>query len=195
MKLSLLSHRAVAALPSRHRARNQVIVSASSPAPPALPYRIGHGWDLHRLEPGYKLIIGGIDIPHDRGCVAHSDGDVLAHTCTDAILGALCLPDIGQLFPDNDPQWKGCNSDVFLKEAVRLMHERGYEIGNMDITIIAQRPKLSPHKENIRNNICEIMGTHPSAVNLKAKTHEKVDSLGENRSIACEAVVLLIKKE
>ena len=131
---------------------------------------------------------------HDRGCVAHSDGDVLAHTCTDAILGALCLPDIGQLFPDNDPQWKGCNSDVFLKEAVRLMHERGYEIGNMDITIVAQRPKLSPHKEAIRERICDWMGVHPSAVNLKAKTHEKVDSLGENRSIACEAVVLLMRK-
>jgi 2-C-methyl-D-erythritol 2,4-cyclodiphosphate synthase len=180
--MKFLTHASVR--PSRTIRRN-VVVSA----------RIGHGWDLHRLEPGHKLIIGGIDIPHDRGCVAHSDGDVLAHTCTDAILGALCLPDIGQLFPDNDPQWKGCNSDVFLREAVRLMHERGYEIGNMDITIIAQRPKLSPHKENIRNNVCEIMGTHPSVVNIKAKTHEKVDSLGENRSIACEAVVLLIKKE
>ena len=154
----------------------------------------GHGWDLHRLEPGYDLIIGGIKLEHDRGCVAHSDGDVLAHTVTDAILGALCLPDIGQIFPDNDPKWKGCNSDVFVKEAVRLMHERGYEIGNMDITIIAQRPKLSPHKETIRGNICEWMDVHPSVVNLKAKTHEKVDSLGENRSIACEAVVLLIRK-
>lgn len=169
--------------------------ASSAAPPPPLPYRIGHGWDLHRLEPGYKLIIGGVELEHDRGCVAHSDGDVLAHTCTDAILGALCLPDIGQLFPDNDPQWKGCNSDVFLKEAVRLMHERGYEIGNMDITIIAQRPKLSPHKEAIRERICGWMDVHPSAVNLKAKTHEKVDSLGENRSIACEAVVLLIRKE
>lgn len=160
-----------------------------------LPFRVGHGWDLHRLEPGYPLIIGGIDIPHERGCVAHSDGDVLLHTVVDAILGALCLPDIGQLFPDNDPKWKGARSDIFLKEAVRLMKERGYELGNIDCTIIAQKPKLSPHKETIRNNLCEILGADPSVVNIKAKTHEKVDSLGENRSIACEAVVLLFKSE
>lgn len=161
----------------------------------SLPFRVGHGWDLHRLEPGYPLIIGGIDIPHERGCVAHSDGDVLLHTVVDAILGALCLPDIGQLFPDNDPKWKGARSDIFLKEAVRLMKEKGYELGNIDCTIIAQKPKLSPHKENIRNNLCEILGADPSVVNIKAKTHEKVDSLGENRSIACEAVVLLLKSE
>lgn len=170
--------------------------SATTPSTPSgrieLPYRIGHGWDLHRLEPGYPLIIGGIDIPHERGCVAHSDGDVLLHTVVDAILGALCLPDIGQLFPDTDPTWKGCRSDVFLREAVRLMKERGYELGNIDCTIIAQKPKLSPHKEAIRENLCAILGADPSVVNIKAKTHEKVDSLGENRSIACEAVVLLL---
>eukprot|EP00889_Picochlorum_renovo_P000917 jgi/Picre1/27947/NNA_000909.t1 len=103
--------------------------------------------------------------------------------------------DIGQLFPDNDPKWKGARSDIFLKEAVRLMKEKGYELGNIDCTIIAQKPKLSPHKENIRNNLCEILGADPSVVNIKAKTHEKVDSLGENRSIACEAVVLLLKSE
>lgn len=161
---------------------------------PVLPYRVGHGWDLHRLEPGYPLIIGGIDIPHDRGCVAHSDGDVLLHTVVDAILGALSLPDIGQLFPDTDPKWKGARSDIFLTEAVRLMKERGYTLGNIDCTIIAQRPKLSPHKETIRSNLCQLLQAHPSVVNIKAKTHEKVDSLGENRSIACEAVVLLIKQ-
>lgn len=167
--------------------------SAADPAAPILPYRIGHGWDLHRLEPGYPLIIGGIDIPHDRGCVAHSDGDVLLHTVTDAILGGLSLPDIGQIFPDNDPKWKGARSDIFVKEAVKLMRERGYTIGNIDCTIIAQRPKLSPHKEVIRENLCKLLEAHPSVVNIKAKTHEKVDSLGENRSIACEAVVLLIR--
>lgn len=117
--------------------RKAVTVRASAaPEAPVLPYRIGHGWDLHRLEPGYKLIIGGVDIPHDRGCVAHSDGDVLLHTVTDAILGALCLPDIGQLFPDTDSQWKGCNSDVFLKEAVKRMHDRGYTLGNIGTHII-----------------------------------------------------------
>ncbi|CAM8879860.1 unnamed protein product [Rhodiola kirilowii] len=159
-----------------------------------LPVRIGHGFDLHRLEPGYPLIIGGIDIPHDRGCEAHSDGDVLLHCVVDAILGALGLPDIGQIFPDNDPKWKGAASSVFVKEAVRLMHEAGYEMGNLDATLILQRPKLSPHKEKIRANLSELLGADPSVVNLKAKTHEKVDSLGENRSIAAHTVVLLMKK-
>ncbi|KAL9230995.1 hypothetical protein vseg_006273 [Gypsophila vaccaria] len=159
-----------------------------------LPFRVGHGFDLHRLEPGYPLIIGGIDIPHDRGCEAHSDGDVLLHCVVDAILGALGLPDIGQLFPDNDPKWKGADSSVFLKEAVRLMDEAGYELGNLDATLILQRPKLSPHKEVMRANLAALLGADPSVVNLKAKTHEKVDSLGENRSIAAHTVVLLMKK-
>ncbi|KAH7550222.1 hypothetical protein JRO89_XS13G0156800 [Xanthoceras sorbifolium] len=159
-----------------------------------LPFRVGHGFDLHRLEPGYPLIIGGIDIPHDRGCEAHSDGDVLLHCVVDAILGALGLPDIGQIFPDSDPKWKGAASSVFIKEAVRLMHEAGYEIGNLDATLILQRPKLSPHKEIIKANLSELLGADPSVLNLKAKTHEKVDSLGENRSIAAHTVVLLMKK-
>uniref|UniRef100_A0A7N0ZXR9 2-C-methyl-D-erythritol 2,4-cyclodiphosphate synthase n=1 Tax=Kalanchoe fedtschenkoi TaxID=63787 RepID=A0A7N0ZXR9_KALFE len=166
----------------------------SSSGSKTLPFRVGHGFDLHRLEPGYPLIIGGIDIPHDRGCEAHSDGDVLLHCVVDAILGALGLPDIGQIFPDNDPKWKGAASSVFVKEAVRLMHEAGYEIGNLDATLILQRPKLSPHKENIRANLSHLLGADPSVVNLKAKTHEKVDSLGQNRSIAAHTVVLLMKK-
>ncbi|GFZ01336.1 isoprenoid F [Actinidia rufa] len=159
-----------------------------------LPFRVGHGFDLHRLEPGYPLIIGGISIPHDRGCEAHSDGDVLLHCVVDAILGALGLPDIGQIFPDSDPKWKGAASSVFIKEAVRLMEEEGYELGNLDATLILQRPKLSPHKETIRTNLSKLLGADPSVVNLKAKTHEKVDSLGENRSIAAHTVVLLMKK-
>eukprot|EP00262_Sarcandra_glabra_P011541 TRINITY_DN278_c0_g1_i3.p1 TRINITY_DN278_c0_g1~~TRINITY_DN278_c0_g1_i3.p1 ORF type:complete len:242 (-),score=26.63 TRINITY_DN278_c0_g1_i3:235-960(-) len=166
---------------------------AVKPAP-SLPFRVGHGFDLHRLEPGLPLIIGGIDIPHDRGCEAHSDGDVLLHCVVDAILGALGLPDIGQIFPDTDPKWGGAASSVFLKEAVKLMHEAGYELGNLDATLILQRPKLSPHKESIRTNLCELLGADPSVVNLKAKTHEKVDSLGENRSIAAHTVVLLMRK-
>ncbi|XP_010553538.1 PREDICTED: 2-C-methyl-D-erythritol 2,4-cyclodiphosphate synthase, chloroplastic-like [Tarenaya hassleriana] len=167
---------------------------ASEKSSKVLPFRVGHGFDLHRLEPGYPLIIGGIDIPHDRGCEAHSDGDVLLHCVVDAILGALGLPDIGQLFPDSDPKWKGAPSSVFIKEAVRLMEEAGYEIGNLDATLILQRPKLSPHKETIRSNLSHLLGTDPSFINLKAKTHEKVDSLGENRSIAAHTVVLLMKK-
>mmetsp|Transcript_23140 Transcript_23140/g.58365 ORF Transcript_23140/g.58365 Transcript_23140/m.58365 type:complete len:208 (+) Transcript_23140:82-705(+) len=152
-------------------ARVQAVATATAADAPAtapsLPYRVGHGWDLHRLEEGYPLIIGGIDIPHVVGCVAHSDGDVLLHTVVDAVLGALCLPDIGQLFPDNDPQWKGARSDIFLKEAIRLMKERDYIIGNIDCTIIAQKPKLSPHKEAIRQNICKLLEADPSVVNIK----------------------------
>eukprot|EP00195_Chlamydomonas_chlamydogama_P005457 CAMPEP_0202893684 /NCGR_PEP_ID=MMETSP1392-20130828/3226_1 /ASSEMBLY_ACC=CAM_ASM_000868 /TAXON_ID=225041 /ORGANISM="Chlamydomonas chlamydogama, Strain SAG 11-48b" /LENGTH=175 /DNA_ID=CAMNT_0049578111 /DNA_START=119 /DNA_END=646 /DNA_ORIENTATION=- len=172
-----------------------VRAAAAPAAAPVLPYRVGHGFDLHRLAEGYKLIIGGVDIPHIKGCEAHSDGDVLLHTITDAILGALCLPDIGQLFPDTDPKWKGARSDIFLKEAVRLMEERGYVLGNIDCTIIAQKPKLSPHKETIRANLCNLLKADPSVVNVKAKTHEKVDSIGEERSIGCHAVVMLIRKE
>lgn len=119
---------------------------------------------------------------------------MLLHTVTDAILGALCLPDIGQLFPDTDPKWKGARSDIFLKEAARLMDEAGYYLGNLDATIIAQKPKLSPHKEGIRANLCEMLNAHPSVINIKAKTHEKVDSIGEERSIGCHAVVMLIRK-
>ncbi|DBA83041.1 TPA: hypothetical protein ACH3X1_006814 [Trebouxia sp. C0004] len=171
--------------------------SAAAPeqqqAAPVLPFRVGYGFDLHRLVEGKKLIICGIDVPHVRGCDAHSDGDVALHALTDAILGALCLPDIGQLFPDTDPKWKGANSDTFIKEAVRLMHERGYQLGNVDITIIAQQPKLSPHKEKMRDQLCLLLGSHPSTVNIKAKTHEKVDSLGENRSIACHTVCTLLR--
>ncbi|KAK1322027.1 hypothetical protein QJS10_CPA03g02443 [Acorus calamus] len=169
-------------------------LAAASKKPPLLPFRIGHGFDLHRLEPGLPFIIGGIDIPHDRGCDAHSDGDVLLHCVVDAILGALGLPDIGQIFPDTDPRWRGARSSVFMREAVRLMHKAGYELGNLDATLILQKPKLSPHKEAIRANLCEMLGADPSVVNLKAKTHEKVDSLGENRSVAAHTVVLLMRK-
>ncbi|XP_052210836.1 2-C-methyl-D-erythritol 2,4-cyclodiphosphate synthase, chloroplastic [Diospyros lotus] len=182
--------------PRAAAAAAEAVAEATTAVTPgkSLPFRVGHGFDLHRLEPGYPLIIGGIDIPHDRGCEAHSDGDVLLHCVVDAILGALGLPDIGQIFPDSDPKWKGAASSVFIKEAVRLMNEAGYELGNLDATLILQRPKLSPHKEAIRANLSRLLGADPSVVNLKAKTHEKVDSLGENRSIAAHTVVLLMRK-
>lgn len=158
-----------------------------------LPFRIGHGFDLHRLEEGANLIIGGVTFNHDRGCIGHSDGDVVYHAVTDAILGALTLPDIGQLFPDNDPQWKGADSSIFLIEAVKKMHAAQYNINNIDITIILQKPKLSPHKDAIRNNIAKLLQVDLDQVNVKGKTHEKVDSLGENRSIACHVVALLTR--
>lgn len=155
--------------------------------------RIGHGFDLHRLEPGLPLIVGGERIEHDRGCAAHSDGDVVYHAVVDAVMGALALPDIGQMFPDNDPRWKGTDSAIFMDEAARIMHERGYRIGNLDVTVILQRPKLGPHKDAIRANLARLLGCDLDQVNLKGKTHEKVDSLGDNRAIACHVVVLLQK--
>ena len=163
-----------------------------------VPMRVGHGFDLHRMEtlatmPDLELWLGGIKLEHDRGCVAHSDGDVLLHCVFDAITGALGLPDIGQCFPDNDPKWKGCTSDVFIKEAVRLMRDSGYEMGNIDCTIIAQKPKISPHKKAIKENLARLLECDEGVVNVKAKTHEKVDSLGENRSIACHTVCMLVK--
>ena len=159
----------------------------------ALPFRIGHGFDLHRMQAGYDLIIGGCKIGHDMGCVAHSDGDVVLHSVTDAILGALGLDDIGQLFPDTDPKFKGADSVIFVQEAVRRMQQAGYSIGNMDITVILQRPKLSPHKLVMREKIAALLQCELSQVNLKGKTHEKVDAIGEGRAIACHVVTMLVK--
>ncbi len=153
--------------------------------------RIGHGFDLHRLEEGLDLVVGGVHIPHDRGAAGHSDGDVVYHAVTDAILGALGQPDIGQLFPDNDPQWKGADSKVFVAEADRVMREHGYVIGNLDVTVICQKPKLSPHKQQMRKNLAYLLGCDVSQVNLKGKTHESVDAIGEGRAIGCHVVVLL----
>lgn len=157
------------------------------------PPRIGHGFDLHRLEPGHDLIVCGQKLEHDRGSVAHSDGDVVYHAVTDAILGALGQEDIGQLFPDTDTQWKDADSRVFVVEAVKRMQAAGYQLGNLDITIILQAPKISPHKQAMKQNLVDLLGCENAQVNLKGKTHEKVDSLGENRSIACHAVVLLVQ--
>ncbi len=153
--------------------------------------RIGHGFDLHRLEPDLPLIVGGVRLEHDRGCAAHSDGDVVYHAVTDAILGALGQDDIGQLFPDHDPKWKDADSRVFVEEAVNRMRDAGYTIGNLDITVILERPKLSPHKATIKQNLADLLACDASQINIKGKTHERVDALGENRAIACHVVVLL----
>ncbi|MBI1338541.1 MAG: 2-C-methyl-D-erythritol 2,4-cyclodiphosphate synthase [Phycisphaera sp.] len=155
--------------------------------------RIGHGFDLHRLEKGLTLVVAGLNLEHDHGCAAHSDGDVVYHALTDAILGALGQDDIGQLFPDNDPKWKGADSRVFVEEAVRRMGKAGYTLGNADITIILQRPKLSPHKAKMKENIAGLLGVGLDRVNLKGKTHEHVDAIGEGRAIACHVVVLICK--
>jgi 2-C-methyl-D-erythritol 2,4-cyclodiphosphate synthase len=158
--------------------------------------RIGHGWDIHRLssveEAGQGCVIGGVTVPNcDLGVVAHSDGDVLYHSLTDGILGALGLPDIGQLFPDNDPRWRGAASEAFVEEARRLMEKRGYRIMNVDITLVLQKPRVAPIKEAMKANIVRTLHTIPARVNIKARTHEKVDSIGEGRALSCHAVVLL----
>ncbi len=165
--------------------------TVANPFFPSL-FRIGHGFDLHRLEPGLTLIVGGVRVEHDRGCDAHSDGDVVYHAVTDAVLGALGQEDIGQLFPDDDPRWKAADSRIFVQEAVRRMRDAGFAVGNLDATIILQRPKLQPHKAAIRQHLAELLGCDADRVNVKGKTHERVDALGENRAIACHAVVLLV---
>lgn len=166
--------------------------------PPPFPFRIGHGYDLHRLEvrppagAGRPFILGGVTLPHDRGPVSHSDGDALYHAVTDAILGALCEPDIGQLFPDNDPRHESQDSEIFLAAAVERARTLGWVVANLDATVILEKPKLSPHKEQIRTNLERILGViGQRAVNLKGKTHEKVDAVGEGRAVEVHCVALL----
>ncbi|CBJ31080.1 2-C-methyl-D-erythritol 2,4-cyclodiphosphate synthase, chloroplast precursor [Ectocarpus siliculosus] len=154
---------------------------------------IGHGFDIHRLVEGKELVIGGVNIPYELGADAHSDGDVIYHSVVDAILGALGLPDIGQLFPDNDPDWSGADSSIFMEEAYRRMDERGFRVGNVDVTLILQKPKVMDIKPLMRDNIVRLLRTSLGRVNVKARTHEKVDSVGEGRAMACHVVVLLEK--
>ena len=159
--------------------------------------RIGHGYDLHRLEPlaprgkGRPFVLGGVALEHDCGPVGHSDGDALLHAVTDAILGAIGEPDIGQLFADTDPRWDSQDSALFLKEAVARMHARGMRIGNVDATVICERPKIGPAKAAMRANLARLLGCPEGLVNLKGKTHEKVDAVGEGRAIEVHVVALL----
>lgn len=157
-----------------------------------LPFRIGQGYDCHALVEGRKLIIGGVDIPHHVGLLGHSDADVLLHAITDSILGAAALGDIGKHFPDTDAQFKGADSRTLLKEAARRVVATGYSIGNVDCTIIAQRPKMAPHIPSMRANIAEDLGVDISQVNVKAKTNEKLGYLGREEGIAAESIALLI---
>ena len=156
-------------------------------------YRIGFGNDIHRLEMGAKLILGGVEIPSDSGAVGHSDADCLTHAVTDAILGALALGDIGSHFSDKDERWKGADSLVFLREAVRLMKEKGYRIANVDSVINLEKPKLRPFIEKMRANMANALEIEVNCISIKAKTGEKVDAVGENRAIKTEAIVLLEK--
>lgn len=165
----------------------------ASPWSPAPPLRIGTGYDLHRLEPGRPLIIGGVQIPHATGLAGHSDADVLCHAITDAILGAVAAGDIGQHFPDTDPRWKDADSVALLEGAVQIVRAAGYVIANVDATVIAERPKLLPHVPAIRAKLAKALGVDVSAVSVKGKTNERVDALGRNEAIAVHAVALLAR--
>lgn len=153
--------------------------------------RIGHGYDVHAFGEGDALILGGVSIPHQHAFVAHSDGDVLIHALIDALLGAMALGDIGQHFPDTDATYKGSNSRDLLAVVVTMMTNNGYQLGNVDITIIAQSPKMAPHLEKMRLNLAADMGSDLSQINIKATTTEKLGFTGREEGIACHAVVLL----
>lgn len=182
-----------------------------------IPIRIGHGFDIHRMAPlkeaGQPVVIGGVVIDHkpqpwvdaegkytdkpgdiyetELGVVAHSDGDVVYHSIVDAIFGALTLPDIGQVFQDTDPRWKGCDSSKFMEHACETMKKYGYKIGNLDVTLILERPKVASFKPAMKENIIRLLDTTPGRVNIKARTHERVDSVGELRSLSCHVVTTL----
>jgi 2-C-methyl-D-erythritol 2,4-cyclodiphosphate synthase len=156
--------------------------------------RTGIGWDVHRLAPERPLILGGVTIPSPFGLEGHSDADVLAHAITDAILGAAALGDIGMHFPDSDPKWKGANSLVFLKHALDLADKAGFELVNVDSTVILERPKLKDYRNSIREKLAETLGLALDRVSVKFKTAEKVGPVGEGRSAEAQAVVTLSRK-
>ncbi len=161
-------------------------------------FRIGHGYDVHRLEPiapqgaGRPFILAGVRFEHLVGPVGHSDGDAVYHAVTDAILGALGLPDIGQKFPDSDPKYANADSSMFIRAAASEMRKLRYEIGNLDITVICERPKLSGQKSKMIANLATHLGCEPQQMNIKGKTHEQVDAVGEGRAVEVHAVVLLV---
>ncbi len=157
--------------------------------------RIGFGYDSHRLVEGRKLILGGVEIPHDKGLLGHSDADVLLHAICDAMLGALSLGDIGEHFPDTDPKYHNASSKDLLKNVVKLVEEKGYFISNIDTVIMAQEPHLAPFKKNILGKIAEILNLKPECISVKAKTNEGLGEIGKKEAIACYAAVMLTKGE
>jgi len=158
-----------------------------APAEPAIT-RIGTGYDLHRLAPGRALILAGVTIPFELGLDGHSDADIVCHAVTDAVLGAAAAGDIGRLFPDTDPEWKGADSIVLLRRAMALVRQRGYAVVNVDVTVIAQKPKLLPYLDAMRDNLAAALGCAADAVSVKGKTNERLDSMGRGESMACHVV-------
>ncbi len=167
-------------------------MNTSSP-PQGFPFRIGEGWDVHQLVSGRRLVLGGIEIPHTTGLLGHSDADVLLHAITDALLGAAALGDIGRHFPDTDPQFRGADSGVLLAEAARRVRAAGWQIGNVDSTIVAQAPKLAPHIPAMCARVAQLLGLEVAQVNVKAKTAEKLGPVGEGRAMEARAAVLLYR--
>jgi 2-C-methyl-D-erythritol 4-phosphate cytidylyltransferase/2-C-methyl-D-erythritol 2,4-cyclodiphosphate synthase len=163
-----------------------LVDQASAPA-----FRIGQGYDVHRLEVGEELWLCGVQIPHDKGLSGHSDADVALHAITDAVLGAIGAGDIGTHFPPSDPQWRGARSAQFLAHAVKLAGEAGYKIGNVDLTLICEAPKIGPHRPAMRAAVAQIMGTSEAAVSIKATTTERLGFTGRGEGIAAQAIVLL----
>ena len=155
--------------------------------------RVGLGYDVHKLVEGRKLIIGGVEIPHTHGLLGHSDADVLVHAIMDSMLGALALGDIGKHFPDNDEKYKGADSIKLLEFVNNLIEEKGYAIGNIDSTIIAQSPKMAPHIETMRNNIAKATNTDVSRINVKATTEEGLGFTGAKEGIAAQSICLLVE--
>lgn len=159
-----------------------------------LPYRVGTGYDIHRLEENRDLIIGGVKIPYEKGLYGHSDADVLIHAIIDALLGAAALPDIGTIFPDTNEQYKDADSTILLKKVCEMISEKGYKIGNIDSNIIAQSPKMMPHIPEMKKRLAEVISTGIENISVKAKTNEKMDAVGEKKAIEANAVVILYKE-
>ena len=155
--------------------------------------RIGHGFDVHAFGQGDHVMLGGVRVPHDRGVLAHSDGDVVLHALCDAMLGALALGDIGRHFPPSDPQWKGADSLHFLRHCSALLRERGWRVGNADITVICERPKVGPHVPAMRTMLATALGAHEDTVSVKATTTETLGFTGRGEGIAAQAVCLLLR--
>ncbi len=158
-----------------------------------MKFRIGHGFDVHALAEGLPLILGGINIPHTKGCVAHSDGDVVIHAICDSLLGAAALGDIGLHFPDTSADFKGIDSKILLKQSVELLHSKGYSIGNIDCTISAQRPKLRPHIDSMRQALASVIGIDLESISIKATTTERLGFEGREEGISTTAISLIYR--
>ena len=157
-------------------------------------FRIGEGWDIHALVPGRRLVLGGVQVPHALGLLGHSDADVLLHAITDALLGAAALGDIGTHFPDSDAQFRGADSAVLLAEALRRVRAAGWEVGNIDSTIVAQAPRLAAHIPAMRTRIADALGLETGQINIKAKTAERLGPVGQGLAIEARAVALLVRR-